>query len=78
MHAEDLTLDATLHNISINPSSIDRPADGEIFHSNHLCKIADIRSKLILNVAKVGESYQYTCAQLLNPTLDELAGFVVN
>ena len=62
-----MTLEATLHNISINPSSMDRPAEGEIFESNHLGEIADIQSKLIQNVAKVGETYHHLCAQLLNP-----------
>ena len=47
VNAEDLTLEAMLHNISINPSSMDGPADGEIFKSNHLAEIADIRSKLV-------------------------------
>ena len=42
INAEDLTLENTLHNISINPSTIDGPADGAIFKSNHLAEIADI------------------------------------
>ena len=42
INAEDLTLEDTLHNISINPSSIDGPADGEIFELIHLAEIADI------------------------------------
>ena len=41
-NAYDPTLEATLHNISIDPSSMDGPADGEIFRSNHLGEIADI------------------------------------
>ena len=53
---EDLTLENTLHNISINPSTIDGPADGAIFESNHLAEIADIQSKLIQNLAKVGKT----------------------
>ena len=78
INAEDMTLEATLHNISINPSSIDGPADGEIFESNHLTEIADIQSKLIWNVAKVGKTYHHLCAQLLNPSLEELENFLVN
>ena len=42
-----MTLEATLHNISINPASMDGPADGEIFEPNHLGEITDIQSKLI-------------------------------
>ena len=42
INAEDLTLENTLHNISINPSTIDGPADGAIFKLNHLAEIADI------------------------------------
>ena len=64
INAEDLTLENTLHNISINPSTIDGPADGEIFESNHLAEIADIQSKLIQNLAKVGETYHHLHAQL--------------
>ena len=44
VNSEDLMLEATLHNISINPSSMDRPADGAIYESNHLAEIADIRT----------------------------------
>ena len=73
-----MTLEATLHNISINPSSIDGPADGEIFESNHLAEIADIQSKLIWNLAKVGETYCHLCAQLLNPSPEELENFLAN
>ena len=62
---EDMTLEATLHNISINPSSMDGPADRTIFESNHLAEIADIRSKLVHT-------------QLLNPTPDELTNFITN
>ena len=57
INLEDLTLEPTLHNISINPSSMDRPADGTIFESNHLAEIADVRSKLIHNLAKVSKTY---------------------
>ena len=46
VNMEDMTLEATLH-ISINPSSMDEPADGAIFEANHLAEIADIRSKLV-------------------------------
>ena len=42
INAEDLTLENTLHNISINPSTIDGPADGAIFKLNHLAEIVDI------------------------------------
>ena len=42
INAEDLILEDTLHNISINPSTIDGPADGAIFELNHLAEIADI------------------------------------
>ena len=42
INTEDMTLEATLHNISINPSSMDGPTEGEIFESNHLREIADI------------------------------------
>ena len=57
INAEDLSLEATLYNISINPASMDRPADGEIFESYHLGEIAYIQSKLIQNLAKVDETY---------------------
>ena len=77
VNVEDLTLEATLH-ISINPSSMDGPADEEVFESNHLGEIADIRSKLIWNLAKIGKTYHHICAQLLNPTLEELSHFIVN
>ena len=73
-----MTLEATLHNISINPSSMNGPADGEIFESNHLDEIADIWSKLIRNLAKVGKTYHHLCAQLLNPSPEELQNFLVN
>ena len=78
VNAEDLTLENTLHNISINPSTIDGPADGAIFESNHLAEIADIQSKLIQNLAKVGETYYHLHAQLLNPSPEELDNFLVN
>ena len=73
-----MTLEATIHNISINPSSIDGPADGEIFESNHLAEITDIQSKLIWNLAKVGKTYHHLCAQLLNPSPKELENFLAN
>ena len=76
INAEDMTFEATLHNISINPSSIDGPADGEIFKSNHLAEITDIQSKLIQNLAKVGKTYHHICAQLLNPSPEELENFL--
>ena len=60
INAEDMTLEATLHNISINPSSIDGPADGEIFESNHLAEIADIQSKTYPELGK--------CRQNLSPS----------
>ena len=41
-----MTLEAILHNISINPASMDGPADGEIFEPNYLGEITDIQSKL--------------------------------
>ena len=75
---EDTTLEATLHNISINPSSMDRPAKDEIFKSNHLGEIADIWSKLIWNLAKVGETYHHILAQILNPSPEELENFLAN
>ena len=78
VNLEDLTLERTLHNISINPSSMDGPADEAIFESNHLAEIADIRSKLICNLAKVSKTYHQVHAQLLNPSPDELANFVLN
>ena len=78
INAEDLTLEDTLHNISINPSTIDGPADGAIFKSNHLAEIADIQSKLIQNLAKVGKTYCHLHAQLLNPSSEELENFLVN
>ena len=78
INAEDLTLENTLHNISINPSTIDGPADGAIFKLNHLAEIADIQSKLIWNLAKVGKTYHHLCAQLLNPSPEELENFLVN
>ena len=78
INAEDLTLENTLHNISINPSTIDGPADGAIFELNHLAEIADIQSKLIWNLAKVGETYHHLHAQLLNPSPEELENFLVN
>ena len=78
INAEDMMLEATLHNISINPSSIDGPADGEIFESNHLAEITDIRSKLIWNLAKVGKTYCHLCTQLLNPSPEELENFLAN
>ena len=59
VHMEEMSLDMTLHNISINPSSMDGPAGEEIFESNHLGEIADIRSKLVLNLAKFSESYHH-------------------
>ena len=37
-----MTLEATLHNISIDPSSMEGPTKGEIFESSHLGEIADI------------------------------------
>ena len=73
-----MTLKVTLHNISINPSSIDGPADGEIFKSNHLAEITDIRSKLIQNLVKVGETYCHLHTQLLNPSPEELEYFLAN
>ena len=78
INAEDLTLENTLHNISINPSTIDGPADGAIFELNHLAEIADIQSKLIWNLVKVGKTYHHLCAQLLNPSPVELENFLVN
>ena len=78
INAEDLTLEATLHNISINPSSIDGPANGEIFESNCLAEITDIRSKLIWNLVKVGKTYCHLCTQLLNPSPEELENFLAN
>ena len=78
INAEDLTLEDTLHNISINPSTIDGPADGAIFKSNHLVEIADIQSKLIWNLAKVGETYHHLHTQLLNPSPEELVNFLAN
>ena len=42
INAEDVTLEDTFHNISINPSTIDGPADGAIFELHHLAEIADI------------------------------------
>ena len=59
VNAEDLTLENTLHNISINPSTMDGPADEAIFKWNHLAEITDIQSKLIWNLAKVGETYHH-------------------
>ena len=78
INAEDVTPENTLHNISINPSTIDGPADGAIFELNHLAEIADIQSKLIWNLAKVGETYHHLHAQLLNPSPEELENFLVN
>ena len=78
VNLQDLTLEPTLHNISINPSSMDRPADRAIFESNHLAEIADVRSKLIHNLVKVSETYHWVRAQLLNPSPDKLANFVSN
>ena len=77
-NAEDPTLETTLFNISIDPASMDGPADGEIFESNHLGEIADIWSKLIQNLVKVGKTYCHLCAQLLNPNSEELLNFLVN
>ena len=73
-----MTLENTLYNISINPSTIDGPADGAIFESNHLAEIVDIQSKLIQNLAKVGKTYCHLHAQLLNPSPEELENFLVN
>ena len=73
-----MTLEATLHNISINPSSMDGPTEGEIFESNHLGEIANIWSKFIWNLAKVGETYHHICAQILNPSPEELENFLAN
>ena len=78
INTQDLTLEATLHNISINPSSIDGPADGEIFISNHLAEIPDIQSKHIQNLVKMGETYCHLCVQLLNPSPKELENFLAN
>ena len=78
INAEDLTLKNTLHNISINPSTIDGLADGAIFKLNHLAEITDIQSKLIQNLAKVGETYHHLCTQLLNPSPEDLENFLVN
>ena len=78
INAEDLTLEDTLHNISINPSSIDGPADGVIFELNHLAEITNIQSKLIQNLVKVGKTYHHLCTQLLNPSPEELENFLVN
>ena len=78
INAEDLTLENTLHNISINPSTIDGPADGAIFKLNHLAEIVDIQSKLIWNLVKVGETYHHLHAQLLNPSPKELENFLIN
>ena len=73
-----MTLEATLRNISINPSSMDRPTEGEIFESNHLREIADIQNKLIQNLAKVGKTYHHVRTQLLNPSPEELENFLAN
>ena len=78
INAEDLTLENTLHNISINPSTIDGPADGAIFEMNHLAEITDIQSKLIPNLVKVGKTYHHLHTQLLNPSPVELENFLVN
>ena len=78
INAEDLTLEHTLHNISINPSSSDGPADGEIFKLNHLVEITDIQSKLIWNLVKVGKTYHHLCTQLLYPSPEELENFLAN
>ena len=56
---------------------MDRPADGEIFKSNNLGEIADIWSKLIQNLAKVGKTYCHLHTQFLNPTSDELSNFLI-
>ena len=56
----DLTLELTLHNISINPTTMDRPADGTIFKSNHLGELVDVCSKLIINLDKAAETYCHT------------------
>ena len=78
INAEDLTLENTLHDISINPSTINGPADGAIFESSHLAEIADIQGKLIWNLAKVGKTYCHLCTRLLNPSPEELENFLVN
>ena len=78
INAEDLTLENTLCNISINPSTIDGLADGAIFESNHLAEITGIQSKLIWNLAKVGKTYHHLHTQLLHPSPEELENFLVN
>ena len=57
---------------------MDGPADGEIFESNYLAEIADIQSKLIQNLVKVGETYHHLHTQLLNPSPKELENFLTN
>ena len=78
INAEDLTLENTLHNISINSSTIDGPADGAIFELHHLAEITDIQSKLIWNLEKVGKTYHHLCTKILNPSSIELENFLVN
>ena len=67
-----------LSTISLNSASMDVPADGEIFGSNHLGEIADIQSKLVQNLVKVGKTYHHLHTQLLNPSSEELSNFLVS
>ena len=78
VNTEDLTQEAMLHNIAINPSSMDGPVYGAIFKSNNLAEITNIGSKLVQNLAKVGKTYCHFHTQLLNSTPDELTNFVLN
>ena len=75
---EDVTLESTLHNISIDPETMDGPADGNIFESNHLGELVDVHSKLFWKLAKAAESYCHIHAWFLNLTSTELDAFISN
>ena len=57
---------------------MDGPADAEIFEANHLGEIANIWSKLVWNLVKVGKTYCHLHTQLLNPSLEELLNSLAN
>lgn len=66
--------DFTLHNISIDPTRMERPAEGAIFGSNHLGKLGDTCSKL----ARTATHYCEHCVYYYNPTNDKLEAFITN
>lgn len=71
-------LESTLHNISIDPATMDDPDEGMIFESIHPSEMGDICSKLVVNLVRTANHYCQACSLFLNPTNEELSNFVAN